>query len=673
MRTYSTTCVKAGLLSLLVLLPLPATGVAKSPSPIEVRLHEFSNGLALYHVRVEEATKFRLSATVWVGSVDEDRKTNAGVSHLLEHILFHQPDMTEVEFKAQVESKGGWSNGVTSSDYTYYYVMLPPQHLGLGQDWLHRVLFHDRLVTDRLEEEKEIVNRENGLSAPTWLDRIWTVVHPQYLKLPGFWERNFGLQKYDQPPGGTYTVARKLTVSQLEAHYRTYYYPENMVLLYVGPHTLEEVVSSVASTFGNVRPGGRNANLHPNLENRSLRPYYSHELPNFFYSEYRIRIGHVFTDIRPSNLPGLSFYEFVLRELLEERFRYGGAKTYSVSASREWNRGAGFLKFDLEASPETYWQQTTEVKEIVWGNVDRHLNRNDYERYKTTFSEQLASMRDVNRVHHWVWKALHTHPSHRPSTDEATIAGPWQSFSYEEFLGWVRAWRGQTAPLLELSMPVIPFPHAHDLLFILAIGIGVQIGRSLLRRHFPGETVKLITRVPYGIPGWIQLGLCYLVVVYVYFHLSRAISYRTLFFNRIDSLAMMDPYLGQALDGLLIGLALVAAGLIMPRKVLATDGALVLKMRSPLFFRIPLIDVVGVERVNVWIAWKKILSLKALPVYPWFWRGLLIHRKSGRPLVLHTMDDDKLRELLSSQVVIDAALAASTAKSPTETEALTGN
>jgi len=672
MRTYAKTCVKAGLASLLLLLPLPVAG--KAPSPIEVRIHEFSNGLALYHVKVEEATKFRLTATVWVGSVDEDRKTNAGVSHLLEHILFHQPDMTEVEFKAQIESRGGSYNGITSNDYTHYFVTLPAPHLGLGHHWLHKVLFHDRPVTDRLEEEREIVDRENGWSDPTWWQQIWNIIHPDYLRPPGFWERNFGLQKYDQPPGGTYKVSRKLSVSQLEAHYRAYYYSENMVLLYVGPHELEEVVPLVQATFGTIPLTGRKPNLRPGLEDRPARAYFNHELPDFLFDPgYQIRIGEVFTGLRFSDHRAVYFYQFVLRELLEERFRYGQGKIYSVSDQVGHYRGAGYVQFRLETSPETYWKQLKEVKDIVWGNLAKHLSQRDYERYKTTLSEQLASMRDVNSVHYWVLEALRTHPSHRPAPEEATIAGPWQSFSYNEFLDWVRARREQTAPLLQLSMPVIPFAHAHAILFVLAIAIGAQIGRSLLRRHFPGETVKLITRVPYGILGWIQLALCYLVVVFVYFHLSRAVSYRTLFLNRIDSLAMMDPYLGQALDGLLIGLVLVAAGLMMPRKVLATDGALVLKMRSPLFFRIPLTDIEGVERVNFWGAWKKIVSLKVLPVYPWFWRGLLIHRKSGRPLVLHTMDDDKLLDLLSSQAEIHAALVTVTADSPTETEALISN
>jgi predicted Zn-dependent peptidase len=657
MRTHFKTWPTAVFVIPFLLLSLPAADAADTPSPVEVRSHEFPNGLALYHVRVEEATQFKLSATVWVGSVDEDRKESAGVSHLLEHLLFHQPDMSEIEFNAQVGSRGGGENGETGRDYTRYHVTLPSPHLNFAQKWLYKVLFHDQLVTDRLAEEKEIINRENEWSAPTWWERLWAIIHPDYLELPGFWEHTLGLPKYDQGPGGTYKVAHKLTALQLETHYRAYYYPENMILLYVGPHTLREVVSSVASTFVNARPAGRNPNHHPVVENASPRPYYSHELPFFPGSDYQIHIGHVFTGVRSSQVPALILYQFVLREVLEERLRFGEAKTYSVSSVRDLNRGAGFLQFSLEASPDTYWQQLRDVKDIVWGDLEKHLSQEDYERYKGGLLAWLAATREVDRIHSWIWEALRTHPAHRPAPEEATLSEAWSSISYREFLDWSRAWRKDTAPLLKLAMPVVPFPHAHLVLFVSAIGMGVKLGRSVLRRPFPRRNVKLITRIPYGVAGCLQLGLFYAVVAGAYFHLAWGITYSTLFIRRIYPLAMVGPYLEKAMGGLVIGLAVVVAGLIMHRKVLVTDGALVLEMRSPRFFRIPLKDIEAVEPVRVWKAWERILRLQALPLYPWFFRGLLIHRKSGRPVLLHTKDDDEIRVLLSSHMKLNRAVA----------------
>ncbi|MFQ5656464.1 MAG: M16 family metallopeptidase [Candidatus Methylomirabilales bacterium] len=636
---------------LLCLLLSPVAGLARDPSPPEVRFHSFPNGLGLYHVRLEEAVKFILSVTVWVGSVNEDPKKNGGVSHLLEHILFHQPDVSETEFNAEVERHGGSFNAMTAEDYTEYYVTLPSRHLALGSRWLDKVLFHDHLVTDRLEEEKEIVNRENDWSIPTWWDRLWELIDPDYLKLPGFWQRNFGLSKYDQEPQGKYKVASTLTAAQLEAYYRTYYSPENMVLLYVGPHSLQEVVAAVGSTFGSVSSTGRKVELSPLLENGSARPYFSTKLPRLFSDpEYQIRLGYLFTGLRFSDRSDLILYRFILRQLLEERIRYGEGKTYSVSGALHSYRGAGYLRFGLEAGPEAYWTQLKEVEGLVWGDPGEYLSQEDYDRYKMTLSEKVMASRELWGVHERIWDAIHWHPLHRPSPEETDLYGPMLSLSYPEFLTRIRSWQDRTVPLRKLSVPVFPFSYAHLLLFAFAVGIGVRLGGSLLQRPFPRENIALITSIPYGIAGWIHLAILYAVAVSLYFHLIWAISYGTLFFNRFSALAFVEPYLDWTLNGLLLGFAVGMGGSIMPRKVLVTETALVLKMRSPLFFRIPLHDIGGVESVHGWAAWKKILNLTALPVYPWFLKGLLIRRKSGRSLLLHTRDDHELQKLLKSRL-----------------------
>lgn len=636
------------LLSLLLLFLLPVPGGTATLSAPRVRSHTFANGLGLYHVQVDEATSFKLSVTVWVGSVDENPDENGGVSHLLEHILFHQPDMTETESKAQIESRGGTYYGATARDYTYYYLTLPAQHLDLGHQWLYKVLFHDRLVTDRLADEKEIVNRENGWSPPTWWQHLWNLLVPDYLELPGFWEQQFGLPKYDQPVGGTYKVASQLTAAQLEAHYRAHYYPENMVLLYAGPHELAKVVAGLSATFGNGVSAGRKANLRPPLESQSSRPRFSHELPGFLSQpEYKIRIGHVYTDHRFSQRSELALYQFVLRELLEERFRYEAGKTYSVSTSGDYYQGAGYFRLDLQAPRDTYWEEVKRVKDFVWGDLGEYLSAKDFERYKTAALERVAANRNAKDVHDRIWGPIYEHPLHRPSPEETDTSARWRSFSHQEFLDWVRMWRGQSAPLLRLSMPAHPVPYAHLLAFVLSVGIGVYLAKNFLRRPFPRENIRLISRVPYGIPGWVQLAVCYAVAVFVYSHLSWGINYARMFGSGINAFALLEPYLDEVLDGLLIGLGIVLGGLVMPRKVLVTDGALVLKMRSPLFFRIPLGDIQSVGAVSGWTAWAKILRLSALPVYPWFFRGVLIRRRSGPALVLHTTDDRKVLELLS--------------------------
>src|SRR3989304_2240699 len=281
----------------------------------------------------------------------------------------------------------------------------------------------------------------------------------------------------------------------------------------------------------------------------------------------------------------------------------------------------------------------------------------DYERYKTTLLERVTSSRALEDVHGRVWAAIYQHDLHRPSPEETDISGPWRSLSHDDFIEWARSWRTDAAPLLQLSMPGVPFPYAHLVIFVLFLAIGTHWAQSLLRRPYPREPISLITRMPYRLAGWIHVGLVYAVVACVYFHLSRMSAFGGLFFNRVDLLALLGPYLRWAFDGVLIGFGIVMGGPVIPREVLATDGSLVLTMRSPVFCRIPLTDIERVEPVSGWAAWQQILKLQALPIYPRFLRGPILPPAAGRSLMLHTQDDHDLREILSSRALTYPAVS----------------
>jgi hypothetical protein len=676
-------------------MPLPGVTAAEMPPPIEVRFHAFPNDLGLYHVRVEEATSFKLSATVWVGWRDEDSKVNGGVSHLLEHILFHQPDMPEVAFDAQIESRGGTSNGETSFDATKYYVTLPARDLNLGQSWLHKVLFRDRLVTDRLEQEKEIVSREEQWSTPTWGERLFNLFQVEYQEIPGLSERpSLEFPGFNVYPGhtdeGAREVARGLTADQLMMYYQAHYYPENMVLLYVGPHEFGDVIAALGPTFGSVQPTGRETQVASILEGVTPHPYFRYDLPDLFSApEYKIEIGHVFSELRPSPNPEFFLYRNLIEGLLEEHLRYRKGSIYNVWMDNAYYRGRGDLTFTLHPDRDSYWTVLEEAKNLVWGDLGEYLSQKDYERYKTELLERSASRRGIYHVHDVIWRSIKDHPLHRPSPEETDRYGPLHSLSYEDFLAWVRTWRSMNAPMLQLlPMPTLPFPHAHLLLFLLAMAFGanffnIALG-PYLRRRFPRDNIKLMTRVPYGIMGWVQLGVFYVaaallasaciegglgIILYPFEQFWSG----SFHFRRIHSLAMVYPYLEPTFDGLYFGLVIALGGLVMPRTILVTDRSLLVKMRSRLFFRIPLEDIKDVEAIYGWAAWRRIVTLKARPVYPWFVRGLLIHRKSGRAIVLHTKDDQVLYELLFSQAYFGAATSMATAESPSESEALVTN
>ena len=136
----------------------------------------------------------------------------------------------------------------------------------------------------------------------------------------------------------------------------------------------------------------------------------------------------------------------------------------------------------MQASQETYWQQVREVEAIVWGDLEQHLSQDTYERYRNTLLQRLVSTRDVMAVHAWSWETLFEPSLNPPTPEAARFIKTVESLSYQEFLDWNRAWRRTTTPVLELTMPAVPFPHADLVLYVLGIGLGLQLGSVPLRR-----------------------------------------------------------------------------------------------------------------------------------------------------------------------------------------------
>ena len=102
---------------------------------------ELPNGLTVYVVK---DVRFPLVATrlyVRTGSANE-KPDQAGISHLLEHMVFkgteHRP---KGQVAQDVEALGGYLNAATSFDKTWYMTDMPAPHWRTGMDVVKEMAF----------------------------------------------------------------------------------------------------------------------------------------------------------------------------------------------------------------------------------------------------------------------------------------------------------------------------------------------------------------------------------------------------------------------------------------------------------------------------------------------------------------------------------------------------
>lgn len=236
------------LLGILLLPQLAAAAPQAAPanpstSGNDTMLVRLKNGLTVYIIR---DSRFPLVCTrlfVGTGSANETAE-QAGISHVLEHMVFKG---TEKRPKGQVardvESLGGYLNAATSFDKTWFITDMPAKHWKTGMDVVKDMAFHPSLDPAELEAEKNVIVSElkGGDDTPT--RRLF-----EDLQVAGLAHTVYG-----RPIIGFEKTIRAVTADDLRAYIRTWYQPQNMMLLVAGDIDPKAVLAHAEELFGDLK------------------------------------------------------------------------------------------------------------------------------------------------------------------------------------------------------------------------------------------------------------------------------------------------------------------------------------------------------------------------------------------------------------------------------------
>ena len=123
-----------------------------------IREKRLPTGLRVFSEPLAEATSVSLGVWIRAGSRDE-RDEVAGISHLMEHMLFKgTPDMDALEVAQAFESIGAQENAATGEEYTVLYARFLPEHLERALDIMSDMILRPTLAD--LEREREVIVEE---------------------------------------------------------------------------------------------------------------------------------------------------------------------------------------------------------------------------------------------------------------------------------------------------------------------------------------------------------------------------------------------------------------------------------------------------------------------------------------------------------------------------------
>ena len=233
------------LIGSLVLAILSSVGVFSqlTVAPINMKERTLTNGLRV--VTVQDNSNPTVSIHVWydVGGKN-DPPGRSGFAHMFEHMMFKATkNMPNEKMDRLTEDVGGFNNASTWPDFTNYYEVVPSNHLETLL-WAES----DRMVNLNVDEtnfasERDVVKEEyrEGVLAPPYGKLYWLLDDVTFQKHP-----------YRRGVIGNLDELSAATRADAEAFYKTYYRPDNAVLIVVGDFDQKQLDSWIDKYFGRI-------------------------------------------------------------------------------------------------------------------------------------------------------------------------------------------------------------------------------------------------------------------------------------------------------------------------------------------------------------------------------------------------------------------------------------
>ena len=200
----------------------------------EHRITTLDGGLRVVTERVPGVRSVALGFWIATGSVDE-REDQAGISHLLEHMLFRGTERFGSQEIDQIfDAMGAEINAGTDKEATSLYTRVLDRHLERAFDVMSDMIWQPRF--GELEAEREVVLEEIAMYEDDPQDRAFDMLGRAV----------FGSHPLGRPVIGAAEVIRSVTREQLDAFHDERYLPERIVIAAAGSIDHDALVAMAA-------------------------------------------------------------------------------------------------------------------------------------------------------------------------------------------------------------------------------------------------------------------------------------------------------------------------------------------------------------------------------------------------------------------------------------------
>jgi zinc protease len=214
--------------------------------PLVVRKWRLGNGLEVILLPDGAATSVAFMTWFRVGSRHEDADAGeTGLAHLFEHLMFTQTTSAKApgEFDRYMEEAGANTNAMTYYDFTAYIDEVPPEATSIAVRMEADRMVNLALSDEQVRTERDVVAEERLGSVEDSVDgTIDEVMYGQ----------SFRTHPYRFPVIGRMVDIKAVTREKALNFYRTYYAPNNAVLVVAGRFEADQMMKEIAERYGDI-------------------------------------------------------------------------------------------------------------------------------------------------------------------------------------------------------------------------------------------------------------------------------------------------------------------------------------------------------------------------------------------------------------------------------------
>jgi zinc protease len=210
--------------------------------PPGVQLTTLDNGLVIIVREDHNAPVVSAQAWAMAGSIHEGKWLGAGLSHVLEHMLFKGTTTRPgSRIDQEVQEAGGYMNAYTSFDRTVYHIDVPNTGAVKAIDILCDIMQHATLPPDELAKEMDVIRREMdmchddpGRRASRRLFEVAYTQSPYRFTIIGYPD-----------------IFNEVKPDDIRNYYTEKYAPNNVFFVVAGDVKNDDVITQIKTAYAN--------------------------------------------------------------------------------------------------------------------------------------------------------------------------------------------------------------------------------------------------------------------------------------------------------------------------------------------------------------------------------------------------------------------------------------